>query len=258
MSCAVVFGLGTVLSAHAVASNSGTLVVKAADDAYQPGAAASWSGGGDEVCFELAEGIDGEQAKATLSERLANVEITWADGKLTIRGIPKAALLDQLSFIDLSGEMADPLAALAGLGGASVATGSPEGGGSIRASKPMGGMSGACGDAEARSDIAEHDPTERVTAVVLSVTRGSFPKATLKLRVRGSAQTGPLKSALKRGKVFEAPVAFATQGDAVDFDAAANQRNIGAYYLEKGDKISAHAVSDGADGLRVDFVERIK
>lgn len=259
----------TISTAQAEAP--GTLVVQEGD-AFRPGAATSWSGKGTEITFVLADGVDAEEVKATLSDRLANATVEIVDGKIKITGIPKDTLLGQLSIISVSGEAIDPLAALTGLGGAAVAMEQPEGGGSIRASRPMDGMPPMTDDdpkkkttkhakkvanLEARS-IAQHDPGERCDAVVLEVERASFPSVTLKLKVKSSAKKGPLKKKLKYGKVFDAAVVLESGASGIDFNKPATQRNLGAYYLEKGDKITVHAIPGKDDAIELDWVERKK
>ena len=107
--------------------------------------------------------------------------------------------------------------------------------------------------------IKAHDPKERVTAEVLAVTRGQFPYAVLKLKLRSSAKAGPLKKALKKGKVITAAVVLSTTGgDIVDYAEKNTQRNVVAYYLTKGDRISIHAVAITGGKVEIDFVERAK
>jgi len=247
--------VSTMWAVHASAGDC--LVVAAGDGTYKPGLAKSWVASGNSVVFELNAGTDGAAVAATLKERLATATVAFAGGKLTIAGVPAAALLDQLSGLSLSGE-ADPLAALAGLGSGGSGGGEhPEGGGSIRASKPTALPPGifptAAAPAPAASGAAESDPSERLEAEVLEVTRAVFPQVALKLRVRKSATQGASKAKLVAGKPFEATMRVAAP---LDLANAAQQRNAGAYYLKRGDKVLVHAEEASAGAYVIDWIER--
>jgi hypothetical protein len=237
--------LAVCLASATAFAQAKTLVVKGADGKIAAGAAKAWTAGKDSVSFVLADGVDGAAVAKLLSERLAGAKITFADGKLDIAGIPAPALLDQLTNVSL-GE-GDELADLAGLGSV-VAMGAPEGGGSIRASKPSG-------SARPRI-IADHDPNERITCQVVEVKRGAFPAVTLKLKVKKSAKSGPLKDQLKVGKTLEGEVVLAGDSGAIDFNSAASQRNLAAFYLAPGDNVTIHAVPLEGAALELDWVER--
>jgi hypothetical protein len=224
-----------------------TLVVAGTDGSFKPGLAKSWTGSGDTVTFILAEGVDGKQTASLLKDRLAQAKVAFAEGKLTVTGIPMPALLDQLAHLSLSGE-ADPLAVLASLGGSVPSGEGPEAGGSIRASKPT-----AIGSLLATPAL---QAGERVDAEVVDVVRGAFPQVSLKLKVRHAATSGPLKGKLASGKVVEFPVLVAIKKGYVDFSQAATQRNLAAYYLRKGDRVAVHAVEAEGGRIALDWVER--
>lgn len=229
------------------ASAADTLVVRGSDGKFAPGAAKSWKQSGAGVAFQLAANADGNTIAKTLAERLANATVTFAGGQLTITGIPMNALLEQLASLSLSGA-GDPLADLAGMGGAVAAMDLPEGGGSIRASKPPSGAFAA--------KIKEHDPTERVEAQVVEVKRGAFPQVVLKLKVRTVARSGPLVKRLQPGKVIEAPVIFEGGSSGVNLYEAQNQRNLAAYYLSPGDKVTVHPAAGDGETVVIDWLSR--
>lgn len=217
-------------------------------DSFAPGAATAWAEEGGVVVFTLAPGVDAEQVAAILRDRLAAATVTVDDGKINVAGVPQAALLGQLSTLSLSGEGSDPLADLAGLGGA-VAMGTPEGGGSIRATNPSG--------LAPPRVIDEHDPKERVQAEVVAVARGPFPTANLKLKLLSAVKTGPLKKKLRKGKTVEAAVILPTSGgNVIDYEQESAQRNVVAYYLTKGDHVTVHAIADADGKMEIDFIER--
>jgi len=241
-----VAALALLLAAVPAFASPDTMVVKKGD-AFAPGAAASWKAEGDSVTFTLAAGVDAASVATTLGDRLATATVTVQGGAIKITGVPANALLEQLSTLSLSGEGADPLAALAGIG-PGVAMDNPEGGGSIRASRPS---------ATARPRIIkEHDPKERVVAEVVKVERGAFPEVTLTLKVRSNAKEGPLKKELRKGKTVHATVVMTGDAGGPDFAAAATQRNLAAYYLGRGDQVTVHAVPGEGGAVEIDFVER--
>ncbi len=225
-----------------------TLVVKGEDGKFQAGAAKSWKGAGTTTTFALAKGVDCGATAKLLGERLFNATCSCVGNDLKVEGVKTDALLDQVAAISLSGEGGgDPLADLAGLGAVAIVD-TPEGGGSIRASKPM---------ATARPRIIkEHDPAERVSAEVVEVKRGEFPKVILKIKLRSSAKAGPLEAKLRKGKVLEAPVILAASQAGVDFGQEATQRNLSAYYLTRGDRITVHVIAGKGASVELDYVER--
>lgn len=230
----------TVSTAHAAAD---TLVVKAKNGKLGPGAATSWKAKGDTVRFELAKGVDGAKVAKLLQDRLFKAKVSFAKGVLTVSGIPATSLLDQLSTLSLSGG-GDPLADVAGLGNAVVAMQRPEGGGSIRAGKAAG----------VPYTLQDSSPKARWLGRVLSVKRGAFPNVQLELRVLRPARAGTLS--LHHGQVVKAAVLYTTTTTGIDLNEAANQRNLAAYYLDAGDKITVHAVRTDSGRLGIDFVER--
>lgn len=246
IACFLLGGTSVALTAVTALASADTLVVKTALGKYEPGAAASWSASGDALVFVLADDVDANTVATTLTDRLAQIKVALDGKKMTVSGIPSEALLDQLSALSLSGE-ADPLAALAGLGGSGVAMDGPEAGGSIRASKPT---------AFPASIFAEHDAAERANAEVVRVSRGEFPAVTLKLRIRTSARTGPMKKLLRRGKLFEAPVLLTANGEFIDLTAVHNQRNLVGFYLIRGDRVSIHTIEGEGGTVRIDWIER--
>lgn len=239
-----------------------TLVV-AADGAYKPGIAKSWTGTGSIVTFVLAEGANGEEISATLRDRLANAKVEFADGKLTISGLPMAGLLDQLSALNLTGD-SDPLAVLAGLGGGGVqGTAGPEGGGSIRASKPTAlppGIAAAMAAETAAAPPAApavRQPEERFECDVVDVKRGAFPVVSLKLRVRVAPADAKLSPTFKVGMPLELPVnVTGAAGASFDPTKPDQQRNLAAYYLKKRDRVEIHATALPSGGYEIDWIER--
>jgi hypothetical protein len=212
--------------------------------------ATSWTTTADSVTFVLGDGTDGAKIVETLKERLSSVKVALDGKKLTVSGAPSATLLDQMSGVSLSGE-ADPLAALAGLGGGQPSNEQPEGGGSIRAHKDMPMPGAAEQPANPAVSSKDHPAEELIEAEVLDVTRGAFPQVALKLKVKKEAKAGALKGKLEKDDELSASVLVSQ-----NLSDPQTQRNLGAYYLKKGDKVKLYAVSKGKGAYDVDWVER--
>jgi hypothetical protein len=226
-----------------------TVVVKAKDGSYQPGAAKTWKAtDATTVVFQLDAGVDAAAVAKALTERLATAKVTLDKGQLTIAGVPKDALLDQLSTLSLSGS-ADPLADLAGLGGGVTAMNSPEGGGSIRASKPTA-------TTMRPNVIKEHNAEERYEAEVVEVKQATFPTVVLKLKVRKTAKAGDLRNKLRYGKVIDAPVIYTVNEAGVDLTRDDNKRNLVSWYLTKGDRVLFHPLAADAEKFQIDWIVR--
>ena len=224
-----------------------SLVVKGADGEMAPGAATAWTSSGDRVVFTLAAGEDGAAWAQAVSESVAGVTAVFEGGKLTVTGLSPSTLLEQLSSLTFGGD-ADPLAELAGLADASPMEG-PEGGGSIRASKPTAVAVGS------GRGIQAHDTRARFEADVVAVERGAFPQVSLKVKMRKGGRANPLKKKLYYGKIVDAVVLFNVSDGVVDLGDEANRRNLAAWYLEKGDRIIIHPVAAGA-GYEIDWLSR--
>jgi hypothetical protein len=235
--------------AAAASAAADTIVVKAKDGSYQPGAAKSWKAtDAATVVFQLDAGVDGVVVAKNLTDRLATAKVSFDKGALTIAGIPKDALLDQLSTLSLSGS-ADPLADLAGLGGGVTAMNSPEGGGSIRASKPTA-------TTMRPTVIKEHNAEERYEGEVVEVKQAAFPSVIIKIKVRKTAKAGDLRNKLRYGKVIEAPVIYTVNDAGVDLTRDDNKRNLASWYLAKGDRVLFHPLAVDAEKYQIDWIVR--
>jgi hypothetical protein len=237
-----------VLALIPTLAHADPLVNAAGGGAYKPGIARSWSAEGDKVTFVLVDGADAAAIVATLKDKLPDAKVSADAGKVVIAGVPMAALLEKLAGISVGD--ADPLAALAGLGGSVKGNEAPEAGGSIRASKPtpVGAMLGSATDAET---------AERFEAEVVSVAHGAaFPQVIVRLKVRRSITAGVLKGKVTAGKIIDLPVVLGQPNAPVDFSQAAVQRNLAAYYLKKGDRVIVRAVEAPGALAAIEWLER--
>lgn len=222
-----------------VALAADTLVTSKKAGAFEAGEAKSWTTSADTVVFELQDSADGAKIAQTLKERLAQATITLNGKKLSIKGIPPAALLDQLSTLSLTSNDADPLAALAGLGASTGPSETPEGGGSIRASKPtpMAALTPEVGT------LFEAD--------VVEVVRGTFPVVSVKVRLKKLAKNVTFKNKLRYGNMVEAVVKLG------NIRERQTQQTLGAYYLKKGDRVSVRLLERDEGGYATDWLERL-
>lgn len=232
--------------AIAPAAVAETLVVAAAPGRYQPGAATSWAVTDGAVVFSLMPSVDPATVVRVLSERLFNAQITVDGQAIRVEGIPPERLLEQVSAIPISGDT-DDLDALAALGGTQLAMAVPEGGGSIRAARPEVALLGADRIEEPAVDL-------RWVGQVVEVTRRNFPSVVLKIRVLRPPPKASERTRWRRGRVVEAPVVLATNERGIDFSLPINQRNLGAFYLSPGDRVTVHV--RGPDQPQIDFIER--
>ncbi len=239
--------LVALLALAGPAAAADTLVTRAADGSPAAGVAKSWKITGNTVVLALTPGTPTAPWAALLKERLAGVTVAEGPDQLTITGIPGPALLEQLSALTLGGGAADPLSELAGLGGGVAVADGPEGGGSIRASKPTPMAGGA-------REIQDHDPKLRFEAEVVEVKRGDFPNVTLKLKMRRGDRSNPLAKKLYYGKVIEAVVVFA----AGELTGAVNRRNLAAWYLEPGDRVIVRPTAVSDTRYEVDYLVRTR
>jgi hypothetical protein len=232
------------LSAGSAFAAADTLVVRAQDGSFLPGAAVSWKEEGGSVRFTLADGVDSAAVVQALSERIAGAQFKAEPKAVVVNGVPLTRLLEQLATVSVTG--GDPLAGIAGMQGTAVAFAAPEAGGSIRATKP-----------QLLAALVPHEPTERLEAEVIEVQRGAFPAVALKLHVRRAPKAGPYAKQLASNKVFVAVVAFTGKQQTVDMTSEPNQRNAGAYYVQPRDRVFVHVNQlDPKGAASVDWIER--
>ncbi len=230
----------------AVAQAAETLVVAEGAGVYKPGLAQSWSVEGDKVTFVLAPDADGKQIASELLARLPGAKVDLAGKDLVVSGVAPAALLEQLALLLVGGGQ-DPLASLAALGGTASTGEQLEAGGSIRASKPT---------PVAALFAAEPDANDKYEAQVMEVSSRAYPEVALKLKIRRAATASAAAVKLAAGRVVECTVLLArSKRGEVDFTDETTRRNLGAYYLKKGDRVLVRFAQDG-ERLVADWIAR--
>ena len=235
------FGAAELVSAETMVS------AREGGTSYQAGLANTWRSEGEKtVVFTLRDGVDGDSLAVILADNLPNVRIAYEKPYMTIIGLPEKELLARLATIDSKG---DALADLADMGGDMVAMQGPEAGGSIRASKPDNLISLV-------HQLGEHEPDQRFMAQVVGVERGTFPSVNLRLRITRLAKTGDMRKKLRVGRVIDAQVHYSSDDGKVNLNLPVNQRNLVAYYLEKGDRVLIHPVAADNGAFAVDWIMR--
>ncbi|MEM6730784.1 MAG: hypothetical protein AAF658_04470 [Myxococcota bacterium] len=227
-----------------------TLVVQG-EKGFTPGVASNWWTEGSAVYFQLSSADEAESVAGQLENALAGAEVRSKGDVVIVKGIPEATLLDQLSRYTVGGAGgADPLADLAGAGVGAVAFSTPEGGGSIRATNPTFAIPAGV--------FGPPSKAQRVEAQVLSVERKTFPGVVLKVKVKRRASDPEMKKKYKVNSVIEAPVLMVGGDGSINFEDDQTRRNLVAYYLEPGDRVWIHTVTDESKQPHIDWIERKK
>lgn len=254
LSLMLVVGSSTWVAA---AEGVDTLVTKRGT-MIMPGMAKTWHADGTTVTFVLRDGYDGAVTAQTLNDRVAGIKATGAGTNLVVTGLAGNVLLEQLATLHLCND-ADPLSDLGGLGGAVVASRTPESGGSIRAGKSVAvaDITGEALPPPKAVPPAVLDANQRVDVEVVQVDREGFPHVVLHLKVRHAAKAAAL-AAYKPGTIFTGSITYTGK---LPFDPtdATHVRNAVAYYLATGDKLWVHPVTapSGNDNVvALDWLER--
>ncbi len=230
----------------------GTVVELQAGGSYAASFAKSLEITSSSVVLGFASADEASEVAAQLGAALPQIEFVATGNSLKLTGAAAGELLAMIAGVAL-GEL-DPLADLAQMGIASAGMALPEAGGSIRVSATAGkdGASAAGSGPSLPNDVPK---AERLIAKVLRVERGAFPQVTLHLKVRRAplATSGEASAPrLRRGKVVSAEVLVPVGR----LNEAAVQRNLGAWYLRRGDFIAVHVAQTAAGTMTIDWLNR--
>ena len=185
-----------------------------------PSVITEWSANGKKVELTLAPDTDPGTVAAAIEASVDRVRAKVKGGKVLVLGKTADDLLPLLAGIDLDQEEND----LDTLAAASLETDEVDSGSSLRAKK--------------KADLETLLNDRQATAVgqVVSVTRGAFPQAEVRIRIL-SAPTGPLRRRVQKGKTLSFVPLLKRKAGAVDFEDTQTQTNLGAYFLRKGDRV---------------------
>jgi len=138
---------------------------------------------------------------------------------------------------------ADPLAELAALGDQMTII-APEGGGSIRAKR----------DVDMSKLDRQKDP-ENIEARVEELKFGRFPAVALRVRVVKPAQAGVGKNEKTNESLVIFPN-YKVDAGRVDFKDAGTAQNVGAFFLQSGDKVIVKLDKQLKQTWRASSIER--
>lgn len=184
-----------------------------------PGVVTAWSGSGKKITLTVKSGVDASAVASSIESNVDRVKAKVSGGKVLVIGKTQDELLKALADVDFGGD--DDLGALAA---AAMSDDDSDSGSSLRAKKT------------AKQDKMFRDRATVAMGKVVGVKAGTFPSVTVSVRVlRGP--TGALGKDIRKGKTIAfTPVVKMKDGnpDLKDDDA---RTNLGAWYLEKGDRV---------------------
>ena len=250
--CRVMVAL-VFMTGSAVANDVETLLIRdVAKGEFRPGLATSFKVRDEVVTLMVPQELVRQELVDTLKGNLPGARVILGDGDLKISGIATQVVMARLAEIKIVlSEEPDLLGTLALMEGDLLAMTKPEGGGSIRAGKPVVALTE--GGGELSEPATQSEGTERITAVVVGRTPHGFPHVSLKLRIEQGAQ-----GALSKGSVVKGRVLYPKAGDGVDYASPVTQQNLAAYYLGVGDRVRAHVQKGGDGSLQINWLKRIR
>ena len=230
------------MAGSAVASDVDTLLVRdVMKGDFHPGLATSFKVQGETLTLMVPLELVRQELVETLRNNLPGARVLLGDGDLKISGLAPQEVMAKLAEIKIVlPEEPDLLGALALMEGDLLAMTKPEGGGSIRAGKPV-------------AVAMEAGGTKDITAVVVGRTSHGFPHVSLKLRIEEDVEGRLSKGSLVKGRVL-----YPKAGAGVDYTSPATQQNLVAYYLGAGDRVLVRVGKGRDGGLQINWLKRIK
>lgn len=225
----MIVGSALIASSVLCATALAEPLVKMDGNTAKPGVVTAWSSSGTRVELTVRNGADPQAVASAIEGGVEKVKAKVTAGKVVVIGKPEAELLPALAQVDFGG--GDELGALAQNAGNS---GDSDSGSSLRAKKTV--------------DVAALFKDQAITAqgTVSEVTPGKFPETEVTIYIlRGP--TGELGKDVHKGKKIKFKPVFKLRNKQVDWADEANQLNIGAWYLQKNDKVFVK-IGRGADG----------
>lgn len=184
----------------------------------KPGVAESWTANGEVVTLVIGADHDAEAVAKAILEQLEGVSAKTEKNRIVLTGMKKDALVAALTKVDIAGadDVDEMLAAMQKPGG------DEDSGSSIRATKAVD-----------FSDVvgAKH---QQVTAKVLEVERARYPYVTIKVRI---VKVPRKFRDFKAGHVLSVVPKIRTKDGSVDQEDRATMLNIGAWYVQPGDRV---------------------
>lgn len=184
----------------------------------KPGVVTAWSGSGKKIELVLKDGSDAQAVAASIKANVDGVRTKIRGGKVLVIGKTQADLLAALAEVDFGGDDDMDLLASAAM------EDDLDSGSSLRAKKTTN-LKKLMKD---RATVAQ--------GKVVSVKTGKYPQARVSVRIL-SGPTGPLGRKVRKGKtIVFTPLLKMAKGSPAMSDPN-TQTNLGAYYLQKGDRV---------------------
>lgn len=185
-----------------------------------PGVVTAWSGSGKKITLTVKAGVDANDVAASIQSNVDKVNAKVSGGKVLVIGKTQDELLKALSEVDFGGDGDD----LGELAAAAINEDDSDSGSSLRAKKT------------AKQDKMFQDRATVAMGKVVGVKNGKFPNVTVSVRViRGP--TGELGKNVRKGKTIDFTPALKMKGGQPDLADEDTLTNLGAWYLESGDRV---------------------
>lgn len=232
---AVIVGLAGGLLAFGLALAEPLVVMDGGSP--KPGVVTAWSGKGKKIELSVKDGADANAVAAAIEGGVDRVRCKVRGGKVLVIGKTEDELLPALAEIELGGD--DDMSLLA----AAAVEDGIDSGSSLRAKKT----------AELQKLLKDRATVAQ--GKVVAVKQGAFPNVVVSVRVlRGP--TGKLGQAIRKGKTIVFTPAYKMKGEALDLSDAKTQVNLGAYYLEAGDRVNVKIGEPTKGGYQATVITR--
>lgn len=203
----------------------------------KPGVVTKWSGSGKKIDLELKDGADAGAVCAAIEANVERVRCKSRGGKLLVIGKSLDELLPALAEVDFGA--GDDMGLLA----AAAMEDSVDSGSSLRAKKT----------AELQKLLKDRATVAQ--GKVVAVTQGDFPNVKVSVRVlRGP--TGALGKQIRKGKTITFVPHYAMKAGQLDLKDTKTQTNLGAYYLEKGDRVDIKVGKASGEAFEAELITR--
>lgn len=203
----------------------------------KPGVVTAWSGTDKKIELTLKAGADANAVAAAISANVDKAKAKVAGGKVLVLGLAEADLLKALAEVNF-GE--DDLGALAA---AAASDESVDSGSSLRAKKT--------------ADLEKLLKDQKVTALgqVAGVEGNKLTDVVVSVKIL-RAPTGDLAKAIRKGGTVKFKPVLKMNGANPDLSDANTQVNLGAYYLQKGDKVTVKIGAEAQGTYAAEIITR--
>ncbi len=204
-----------------------------------PGVVTAWSGSGKKITLTVKDGADASEVASAIQSNVDRVKAKVSGGKVLVIGKTQDELLKALSEVELGGGGDD----LGELAAAAMSDDDSDSGSSLRAKKT------------AKQDKAFRDRKTVAMGKVEAVKNGKFPNVQVMVRVlRGPI--GALGKNVRKGKTVTFTPKLKMKGGTPDLSDEDTLTNLGAWYLEKGDRVQVKIGKATGNGFEAELISR--